>query len=112
MPRELNDIDSVRKSDPCTKQSKKPQPEPWALPPSTPLLIDDYYDPEEAYLPPGLGQHDPLALFQLFFNDEMVDKMVEWTNRHAATHTIVEEAEPLGRPRKWKPAQGLVGANT
>ncbi|OCK80059.1 hypothetical protein K432DRAFT_405045 [Lepidopterella palustris CBS 459.81] len=107
MPREWNDIDFARKSDSRTKQSKKPPPEPWALPPFTTLQMDDCYAPGEASLPPILDQHDPLALLQLLFNDEMVDKIVERTNGHATAHPIEEEAAPLGRPRKWKPVSRL-----
>ena len=73
MPKASNNIDLVKKSDPRTKTSKKPPPEPWPLPQFTPLRIDNYWDRGEPCLPPSLNQHDPLLIFQLFYTDIIVD---------------------------------------
>ena len=77
MPRISNDIDYVKWKDPRTKKLKKPLLEPWALPPFTPMEIDDYLDPREPSIPSSLNQHDPLAIFKLFFTKEIIDKIVE-----------------------------------
>src|SRR4051794_40531928 len=103
MPRTSNDIDYVKVKDPRTKTAKNPPPEPGPLPPFLPLLIDDWYDPGEASVPPGLDRHDPMALFRLFFTDEMMDTMVQWTNEYAEQNQPTEESEPGGRARPWKP---------
>ena len=100
MPRTSNDIDYVKWKDPRTKKSKKPPPEPWALPPFTPMEIDDYLDPGEPSVPSSLNRHNPLAVFKLFFTKEIIDKIVEWTNKYAATHPTPEEKALKGRPRK------------
>jgi hypothetical protein len=93
--------------DPCTKKSKKPPPEPWALLPFTPIEIDDYLDPGEPSIPSSLDRHNPLAVFKLFFTEEIIDKMVEWINKYIATHFIPKEKALKGRPRKWKPISKL-----
>ena len=103
MPRVSNDIDYVKWKDPCTKKSKNPPPEPWALPPFTPLQIDDYYDLGEPSISPSLDRHDPLAIFRLFFTNKILERIVEWTNKYTETHLILEDKAPRGRPRKWIP---------
>ena len=82
MPRASNDIDYVKWKDPHTKKSKNPPLEPWALPLFTPLQIDDYFDLGEPSVPPSLDWHDPLAIFSLFFTDEILERMVKWTNEY------------------------------
>ena len=77
MPRASNDIDYVKWKDPCTKKSKNPPPEPWALPPFTPLQIDDYFDLGEPSIPPSLNRHTPLAIFSLFFTNKILERIVE-----------------------------------
>ena len=86
--------------DPYTKKLKKLLLELWALPPFTPMEIDDYLDPREPFVPFSLNQHNPLAIFKLFFTEEIMDKMVKWTNKYIVTHPIPEEKAPKGRPRK------------
>lgn len=103
MPRTSNDIDYMQWKDPRTKSSKNPPPEPWALPPFSPLLIDDYYDPGEAAVLSGIDRHDPIALFGLFFTDEMLDKMASWTNAFAEAHSVLEKDAPRGKQRPWLP---------
>jgi len=103
MPRTSNDIDYVKWKDPRTKKSKQPPPEPWAVPPFTPFRIDNYWDLGEGAVPQGTDRGDPLALFRLFFTDEMLDKMAGWTNAYAEAHPVSEEEAPKGRARPWKP---------
>jgi len=103
MPRISNDIDYVQWKDPCTKLSKNPPLEPWALPSFSPLQIDDYYDPGEAAVPSGINHHDPMALFGLFFTDEILDKMAGWINAFVEAHTVSEKDTPRGKQRPWLP---------
>ncbi|KAF2817332.1 uncharacterized protein BDZ99DRAFT_13689 [Mytilinidion resinicola] len=68
------------------KHPKLPYPKPTPLPAFEPLQINNYDAPGTPNIPPGLDQHDPVALFRLFFTDEMVEKMVRWTNEYAKDH--------------------------
>jgi len=68
----LNDIGVVQYTKyivPPSRVAKQPAPEPWVLPAFSPLQINDYNDPGEPNLPTGLNQHNPMALFHLFFTD-------------------------------------------
>ena len=103
MPRTSNNIDYVKWKDPRTKTLKKPPLEPWVLPTFTPFRINNYWDRGKPSVPPSLNQHDPLAIFKLFYTDEIMDKMVVWTNEYAAAHPIPQDEAPKGRPRKWFP---------
>ncbi|KAF2813864.1 uncharacterized protein BDZ99DRAFT_459616 [Mytilinidion resinicola] len=86
MPRTSNDIDYVKWKDPRTKTAKEPPLKPWPMPEFSPLPINDWYDPGEACVTPGLNRHNPMALFKLFFTNEIMDKMVQWTNKYAEQH--------------------------
>ena len=103
MPRASNDIDYVKWKDPRTKKLKNPPLEPWALPPFTPLQIDDYFDLGEPSIPPSLDQHNPLAIFSLFFTDKILERMVEQINKYVETHLTLEDKALRGRPKKWIP---------
>jgi hypothetical protein len=94
-----NDIDLVRKDPKPKKKPKQLLPESQPVPAFEPLHIDDYDDHGAPNLPASLDQHDPLALFQLFFSNKMVDKIVHWTNEHAASHPPSDEDAPLGHAR-------------
>ena len=66
----LNDINVVKRTEyimPPSKAAKKPAPEPWSLPAFSPIKINDYNDPKGPNVPLSLNQHNPLALFKLFF---------------------------------------------
>jgi len=66
----LNDIDLVKYTKyivPLSKTAKEPAPTPWPLPAFKTLQVNDYNDPRELNIPLSLNQHDPLALFGLFF---------------------------------------------
>ena len=80
--------------------AKKPCPKPWPLPKFEPLYIDDWDDYGSPNLPPNVNTHDPFELFSLFFTDEIMDKLVEWTNEHAELYPPNEELE---HPRAWQP---------
>ena len=103
MPRTSNDIDYVKWKDPRSKKSKKPPPEPWTVPPFTPLRVDNYWDPGEAAVPSGTDRSDPMALFRLFFTDKILDKMAGWTNTYVEANPVPEEEALEGRARLWFP---------
>jgi len=104
--RTSNDIDFVPLTQypiPLTRKAKERPPEPWPLPAFEPLQIKDYDNHGTPNLPPYLDPHDALGIFKLFFTDEIMDKLVEWTNKYAALHPAKEEARQLHRPRLWLP---------
>jgi hypothetical protein len=79
--RTSNDIDLVQPTQYNVlpnRVAKKPPPEPWELPD-----FDDYGTPN---LPPMLNRNDPFAIFSQFFTGEIIDKLVEWTNKYAELH--------------------------
>ena len=101
--RTSNDIDFVlptQYSIPPTRKAKEPPPQPWPLPDFEPLHIEDFDDHGTPNLPPNLDIHDPLAIFKLFFTDNIIDKLAEWINKYAELYPVEEEAEFA---RKWKP---------
>jgi len=69
------------------------------LPKFKPLYIDDWDNHGSLNLPPNIDIHDPFKLFSLFFIDEIIDKLVEWTNKHAELYPSDEKAEHL---RLWQ----------
>jgi len=44
-----------------------------------------------------LDQNDPFAIFSQFFIDEIMDKLVEWTNKYAELHPL-NNADKRARP--------------
>ena len=86
-----NNINFVKKDLKPKKKPKQPPPAPQPVPAFEPLQIDDYDDHGAPNIPASLDQHDPLAIFRLFFSDIMVDKMVDWTNKYAASYTPSED---------------------
>ena len=67
---------------PPNKTAKTPLPKPWPLPKFKPLYITDWDNHSLLNLPPNINTHNPFKLFSLFFTDEIIDKLVEWTNKH------------------------------
>ena len=95
------DADLVQKTQynvPPNKTAKIPPPKPWPLPNFEPLLIDDWHDHGSPNVPFGTDIHDPFKLFSLFFTDELMDKLVEWTNKHTELYPPDEE-----HARAWQP---------
>jgi len=70
------------------------------LPKFEPLHIDDWDDHGSPNLPSNVDTHDPFELFSLFFTDEIMDKLVEWTNEYVELYPPDEEKEHL---RVWQP---------
>ena len=80
-----NDIDPVQMTQYNVlpnQVAKKPSPEPWELP--------DHGTPN---LPPTLDRNDPFAIFSQFFTSEIIDKLVEWTNKYAELHPSNDAGE-------------------
>ena len=63
------------------------------------MHIDDFDNHGTPNLPPTLDRGDPFAIFGQFFTDEIVDKLVEWTNKYAELHPL--DGERL-RARPWQ----------
>jgi len=81
--RTSDDIDLVQPTQyhvPPYRIAKKSPPKPWPLPDFVPLNIHDFDDHGTANLPPDIDLHNPLELFSQFFTDNIIDKLVEWTN--------------------------------
>jgi len=98
-----NNVDFVVKDPKPTKTPKEPPPEPQQLPAFEPMQIDDYNDPREPNIPTSLNQHNPLALFRLFFTDEIVEKMVAWMNKYTKAHPFTADNAPLRQACSWTP---------
>ena len=71
--------------------AKKQCPKPWPLPKFEPLHINDWDNHGSPKLPPNVNSYDPFQLFSLFFTDEIMDKLVAWTNEHAELYPPDEE---------------------
>ena len=91
-----DDLDHVADAPTTTKKSKNPPPKPKPIPRFTPMKISD--------LTHGLGKlpthvaSTPYRVFSLFFTDEILHKLAEYTNEYAAKHA---SNEPFARP--WYP---------
>jgi hypothetical protein len=75
------DADLVQKTQynvPLNQIAKKPCPKPWPLPKFKPLHINDWDDDYSLpNLPSNVDTYDPFKLFNLFFIDKIIDKLVE-----------------------------------
>jgi len=79
--------------------TKKLPPAPEPLPPFNPLLIHNKhkYKPN---LPDHINNKDPWQLFKLFWTDELLNKLVKYTNKNTELHPPPEDAQ---FPHRWKP---------
>ena len=93
-----DDLDHVADAPTTTKKSKNPPPKPKPIPPFNPMKITD--------LVHGLGKlpshvaSTPYRVFSLFFTDEILHKLAEYTNEYAAEYASKED-KPFAR--KWYP---------
>jgi len=69
------------------------------LPEFKPLYINNFDDHGTPNLPPDVDPHNPFDLFSLFFTDDIIDKLVEWTNKHVELYPLDEDKE---NPRPWE----------
>ena len=85
---------------PLNKTAKTPPPKPQPLPKFEPLYITNWDDYSLLNLPPNIDTHDPFKLFSLFFTDEIIDKLVEQTNKYAKLYPLDKDNK---HPRLWQP---------
>ena len=78
---------------------KTAPPKHWPLPKFKPLHIDNWDHCGSPNLPPNVDIHDPFRLFSLFFTDEIVDKLMEWTNKYTELYPLDKKME---NPRVWQ----------
>jgi len=105
--RESNDIDFVQPTQyPKLPRgfARKPPPEPLPLPDFEPLLIDNKNTYGTLKLPANVDASNPYQIFKLFWTDELLDKLAEYTNRNAELHPPSKEKD---FPRPWKPTSRL-----
>ena len=92
-----DDLDHVADAPTTTKKSKNPPPKPKPIPRFTPMKITD--------LVHGLGKlpthvaSTPYRVFSLFFTDEILHKLAQYTNEYAE-HASEESGSS---ERKWYP---------
>ena len=90
------DADLVQKTQynvPPNKTAKTPPPKPWPLPHFEPLYIDNQDDHGSPNLPSDVDQHDPYELFSLFFTEDIINKLIEWTNKYIELYLLYKETE-------------------
>ena len=80
---------------PPTRVAKELPPEPWQPPKFKPFVIDDYNAHSKPILPPNTNTSDPMALFNLFYTDEIMNKLMEWTNAYADEQQSLEDEDEL-----------------
>ena len=97
-PRTSNDVDHVRKEKPAQKKARGPPPKPWPMPKFKPLKIDRKLG--RGSLPSNIPADDPLAIFELFFDDEVLEKLADSTNQHAQ---LCPGPEDRPYARAWEP---------
>ena len=67
-----------------------------------PLHIDNDNEYGRPNLPHNVDPGDAYGIFKLFFTDELLNELVNFTNRYAELHLTLEDKQPKGRPRAWK----------
>jgi hypothetical protein len=90
------DIDLVQKTQynvPLNKMAKTAPPKPWPLPHFKPLHIDNWDNYGSPNLPLDVDPHDPYKLFSLFFTENIINKLIEWTNKHMEFYLLHKEKE-------------------
>ena len=98
-----NDIDLVQPTKYTVSKNrvaKKPPPEPAPLPPFEPLPMYNENEYGEPNLPDYINNNDPWQIFKLFQPDELIDRLVEYTNKNAELYPPPEDKD---FPRRWKP---------
>jgi len=94
--RASNDEDFVkptRYNIPPTRTAKNPPLKPWPLPKFHPLKIknDNIYG--SSNLPADVDLHDPYQIFKLFWTDELLNMLAEYTNKYMELHLTPEDKE-------------------
>lgn len=84
MPRNKvsNDLDHVRKDSKAEKVPKEPSPKPWKLSKYTPTKIIQSFSNDEGQLSNTIALDNSYAIFELFFNEETLKVLVQYTNEY------------------------------
>jgi hypothetical protein len=96
MPRKCNDIDLVTYSE--LKPTKAPAPEPPPIPQFNPIVYPCKQN--TPCLPPDIDSSDPEAIFNAFFDTELIEILSTNTNRNAERKRA-KNTEDKQRP--WYP---------
>ncbi len=101
MPRNKtsNDLDHVKKDPKPSQTPKGRPPRPWPLPKYKPVIIKQPWTNGESQLPDTLAPDDPYAIFNLFFNDKIIEELVRHTNEYAFLNPGPENPDT----RTWFP---------
>lgn len=81
-----DDIDHVPIDPKPRAPAKKPPPEPWKLPKFKPTQITNPLEHGQGNLPPNVNPQDPLQIFSLFFNQQILQTLANHTNEYAALY--------------------------
>ena len=92
---DTNLIQKTQYKVPLNKTTKTPPSKPWPLPEFKPLYITDWDDYSLPNLPPNINTYNPFKLFSLFFIDKIIDKLIEWTNKHVELYSLNEDDKHL-----------------
>ena len=78
----LNIVQPTKYIIPLTCVAKELPLEPWQLPKFKPFVIDNYNAYSEPIFPLNTNISDLMALFNLFYTDEIMDKLMQWINAY------------------------------
>ena len=93
--RATNDEDFVPPTQyPKLLRQAKRKPPPYFEP--LPILNESTYSTPN--LPPHINTNNPYQLFELFWTDELLDKLVEYTNRNVELHQTPKDKKPKSSP--------------
>jgi len=67
---------------PLTCVAKELPLEPWQLPKFKPFIINDYNAHSEPILPLNTNISNLMALFNLFYIDKIINKLIKWINAY------------------------------
>ena len=113
MPRNKtsDDIDHVRPDPKTLKASKKkaskkkkdkvlkkPVPEPGPMPEYTPMVITNPLTYGQSKLPDHIDPLNPYAIFNLFFNESILQTLANHTNEYANLYPGAGANKPFARP--------------
>lgn len=101
MPRKKisDDLDHVKKDSKSKTIPKEPPPKPWPLPKYKAVKITKPWTNGQSQLPKTIAPNDPYAIFDLFFNEEVIEILVQHTNEYAFLYSGSKTSES----RTWFP---------
>ena len=101
MPKQSNDIDLVTYT--TSKPSKGPAPQPKPLPEFTPLFCNAGEE-NMPNVPNSIDSSDPEALFNMFFDQSIIEMIVKATNQNAEFKRTGNRRQSIQeRQRPWHP---------